>query len=102
MTRTCLSHRRSHEVRSFWFRGREHLLGIGRDDAGQVLEVFVDSSKPSNDAADDARDIAVLASLALQHGTPLSALHGAVTRLANGEPAGPAGAVLDLLTEPQP
>lgn len=99
MTRATLPNRRDHEVRSFSFRGREHLLGIGRDAAGQVMEVFIDSAKPSNDAADDARDIAVLASLALQHGTPIEALHGAVTRLANGEPAGLAGAVLDLLAE---
>ena len=47
---------------------------------GRLAEIFIDASKPSNDAADDARDAAVAMSIALQHGTPLEAIRAALTR----------------------
>ena len=47
-----------------------------------------------------ARDSAVLASLALQHGVKLEALRRAVLRDPHGEASGPIGRLLDLVSEP--
>jgi ribonucleoside-diphosphate reductase alpha chain len=44
-----------------------------------------------------ARDSAVLLSLALQHGTPLSTIAHALTRNADGSPSGPIGTLVDLI-----
>ncbi|MGJ0507407.1 MAG: hypothetical protein ACR652_09775 [Methylocystis sp.] len=99
MTRQHLPNRRRHEIYNFTFRGRPYIAGVGRFPDGRVAELFIDSEKASTDAADDARDAAVAVSLALQHGTPLEAIRGAVTRDAAGRPAGIIGAVLDLLME---
>lgn len=46
-----------------------------------------------------ARDSAVLLSLALQHGTPISTMQKAITRNADGTPAGPVGALLDIIAQ---
>src|SRR5262249_38879472 len=53
--------------------------------------------KNSSSADVIARDGAMIASLALQHGCPLEALTGAVLRDPNGEAASPIGAALDLI-----
>lgn len=97
MERNRLANRRSHEVIAFTFRGRSYVAGIGRFDDGSIAELFIDAEKQSTNAADDARDAAVTASLALQSGCPLDAIRAAVTRDTSGCPAGIIGAVLDLI-----
>ncbi|CAJ0876685.1 hypothetical protein AMST5_02808 [freshwater sediment metagenome] len=99
MERKRLSNRRAHEVIAFQFRGRSYVAGVGRFDDGSIAELFIDAEKQSTDAADDARDAAVTASLALQFGCPMDAIRAAVTRDAAGNPAGIIGAVLDLIEE---
>ncbi len=97
MERKRLSNRRPHEVIAFTFRGRSYTAGVGRFPDGRLAELFIDAEKQSTDAADDARDAAVTASLALQFGCPVDAIRAAVTRDASGCPAGIIGAVLDLI-----
>lgn len=60
-------------------------------------EVFLDLGKPGSDAQAAARDAAVVASIALQHGAPLETIRRALTRLDDGRAAGPLGALLDFL-----
>jgi len=67
-----------------------------------LAEIFIDAAKASNDLADAARDAAVVLSIALQYGTPAEAIRAAVTREADGSPAGIVGAVLDLILEASP
>jgi ribonucleoside-diphosphate reductase alpha chain len=64
---------------------------------GQLAEVFIHTAKAGSDAADIARDAAVVASLALQHGVSAATLRKALTRGSDGKAAGPIGALLDLL-----
>jgi hypothetical protein len=97
--RHALRNRREHELLDLEFRGRAYVVGVGRFDDGRLAEVFIDACKQSTDAADDARDGALVLSLALQHGTPVDTIRRAVTRSAAGAPAGVIGAVVDLLTE---
>jgi len=62
------------------------LVSIGRHDDGRIGEVFIDYPDRSGELKKSARtkalghDIAILISLALQHGTPLEELRHAVSR----------------------
>ncbi len=46
-----------------------------------------------------ARDSAITASIALQHGVPIESLRHALMRDSRGKPSGPLGVVLDLLAQ---
>lgn len=60
-------------------------------------EVFLQAATPSGtDVEAMARDAAVLASKALQHGASIEELRAALTRLENNAPAGPVAALFDL------
>lgn len=96
--RRRLANRRPHEIREIEFRGRRYVVGVGRFEGGGLAEIFIDASKQSSDAADDARDTAIAVSLAMQHGTPPEAIRGALIRGPNGEPSSILAATLDLLT----
>jgi len=99
MSRIRLPNRRPAERIGFTFRGLAYSVGFSRLPDGSLGEVFIDCSKGSSALADDARDAAVTLSIALQCGTPAQAIREAVTREADGAPAGIVGAVLDLLQE---
>jgi hypothetical protein len=90
--------RREHEAIAFTFRGHEYTAGVGRFVDGALAELFLDCAKVSTPLAADARDAAVCLSLALQYGVPVVAIREAVSREADGSPAGIIGATLDLLT----
>ena len=60
-------------------------------------EVFVSGSKSGSDAEANARDAAVILSIALQYGVPLETIKHALTREADGSPSTIIGAVVDRL-----
>jgi hypothetical protein len=66
---------------------------------GGPQEAFIhtDNKRSSSAVESILRDAAILISLALQHGTPLTVLKEAVTRDDHGNPATPIGAVLDSI-----
>ena len=97
MNRRRLPNRRAGETIGFEFRGAAYTATFSRFPDGRLAELFIDAAKPSNDAADDARDAAVAMSIALQHGTPLEAIRAALTRDGAGRPAGVLGAALDAI-----
>ncbi|WP_331326476.1 hypothetical protein [Methylobacterium fujisawaense] len=108
MSRAQLTNRRSHEAFDFVFSrgpnrpGYTYTCGYGVDVDGRISEIFLDSHKLASDLTDDARDMAVLLSIALQHGVPLAQIRHAVTRIEDGEPVGLAGRVLDELAKREP
>jgi hypothetical protein len=97
--RRVLPNKRPLERFELAFRGRDYAISVGRYDDGALAEVFIDASKASTDAADDARAAALVLSLALQHGCPAETVRRAATRDASGRPADIVGAVLDMLAE---
>lgn len=99
MNRRRLPNRRAGETIGFEFRGAAYSATVSYFSDGRLAELFIDASKPSNDAADDARDAAVAMSIALQHGTPLEAIRAALTRDGVGRPAGILGAALGAIAE---
>lgn len=64
---------------------------------GYITEVFLSGGKPGSEVEAAARDCAVIASLAIQHGAPLETIRKALTRLDDGSAAGPLGALLDII-----
>ncbi len=95
--RRRLPNRRAAELFDLSFKGGRYTIGASRFPDGSIAEIFIHSAKAACDLADAARDAAVALSIALQHGTPAAAIRAAVTREADGSPAGIVGAVLDLL-----
>jgi len=72
---------------------------IGYYDDGRPGEVFVDGAKAGSDAEVNAKDAAVVISIALQYGVPVDILRHSVSRDASGTPQGVVGMVLDKLGE---
>ena len=95
--RARLPNRRAAETFALECGGLKYTATIGRFADDSVAEIFLTNSK-SNSASDaNARDSAIVASLALQYGTPLDVIRGALLRDARGQPSTPLGVALDLI-----
>lgn len=95
--RQLLLDRRGHEVFDFDHDGLRFTAGIGRFDDGRLAEIFISSSKAGSQADCNVRDASVVASIALQYGTPLDVLRKALMRDAHGNPSGALAAALDMI-----
>jgi hypothetical protein len=100
MSRRTLPNRRAGSLQTIIFNGRSYAIGISRYADGAPAEVFIDQDKAScDDMGAVARDSAVALSIALQFGTPIDVIRGAVTRNPDGSAASLIGAVVDMLAE---
>jgi hypothetical protein len=97
--RERLQNRRACETFAFECHGLSYVASIGRFDDGRLAEIFLTNHKAGSQADANARDSAVVASLALQHGVPLDVIRRALLRDARGNAETPLGAALDLLAE---
>jgi hypothetical protein len=95
--RRRLANRREHELVDFEHGGFRFTVGIGRFDDGGLAEVFLNCSKGGTPVDVNARDAAIVASLALQHGATPAELRRALTRNGNGSAGGPLAHALDLI-----
>lgn len=96
--REALPHRRYSEVLEHTtHRGILYTITVGYYDDGRPAEVFVDAGKAGSDAQINARDAAILMSLLLQYGCPVSHIRQAISREEDGTAQGPIGAILDIL-----
>ncbi len=95
--RERLPGRRGHEVLEFEHAGLRCRAGVGRYADQRVGEVFLNLAKDGSAADVNARDSAIAASLALQHGCDVQVLRRALTRNPDGSAAGLLGCLLDLL-----
>lgn len=80
--------------------GLKYHITVGYYDDGGIGEVFINFPKSGAQAEAIARDGAVLLSLALQHGVPLTVMKSAITRDDQGAPSSIVGAVVDKLADP--
>ena len=72
---------------------------IGRFPDGRIGEIFLNNHK-SNSAADtNARDSAIVCSIALQYGADPEAIRRALCRDSQGRASGPLGAALDRIAD---
>jgi hypothetical protein len=95
--RRRLPNRRFNETFSIEASGLPFTVTVARFDDGTLAEVFISNHKAGSHADIAARDSAVVASLALQHGVPVDVLRLALIRDARGVASGPLGAALDLI-----
>jgi ribonucleoside-diphosphate reductase alpha chain len=96
--RECLPNRRANSTFDFEVGGLRYTATVSRfPDGRRIAELFIQNTKPGSQSDSYARDAAVAASLALQHGCPLEVLKRAVLRDPQGRASTPLGAALDLL-----
>jgi hypothetical protein len=95
--RRRLPNRREHEVLDFEHGGFRYIGGIGRFQDGRLAEVFLNVAKSGTAIENHARDAAIVASVALQYGTPVDVIRHALTRNGDGSASGALGTLLDLL-----
>jgi hypothetical protein len=95
MIRRRLPNRRAHESRDIEFDGRRFSLGVGLDNTGAPVEVFVSAPRAGSGYAALARDAGILLSLALQSGADLATIRRALTREADGSAASLLAAIAD-------
>jgi hypothetical protein len=99
MERRALPQRRRSEtfkIRHGDQRAAYHVT-LGYYDSGELGEVFISTNQVGTAMDAMARDLAVLMSLALQHGCALATMRDALTRESDGSPSTIAGAVTDRL-----
>jgi ribonucleoside-diphosphate reductase alpha chain len=99
--RARLPNRRVAESFELEVAGLHYTATIGRFPDGAIGEVFLQNHKPGSQSDSNARDAAVAASLALQHGCPLQVLQKALLRDSQGRPSTPLGAAIDIIAERQ-
>ncbi len=92
-----LPNRRLAETFAFEVAGLRYTCTVGRYSDGRIGELFLNNHK-SNSASDaNARDSAIVASLALQHGVSLETIRRALLRDSHERPSTPLGAALDII-----
>lgn len=106
--RATLPQRRASETLDMGFRDTETgalkakvTVTLGYYDDGRVGEVFLNGPRLGSELEAAARDIAVLASLALQYGVTPTVMRRALTEDAQGRPLGLAGQLAELLVKEQ-
>jgi hypothetical protein len=92
-----LPNRRASEQIAFACGGFKFIATVSHFLDGRLAEIFLTNGKCGSDSDVSARDVAVVASIALQHGVSVEVLRKALMRDSQGRPSGPLGAVLDLL-----
>jgi len=97
--RERLPDRRASESFNFEVNGFHYVATVSRFDDGRPAEIFLGNGKCGSTTDTAARDSAVVASIALQHGVPLETMRRDLLRDGQGRPSGPLGAALDLLAE---
>jgi hypothetical protein len=66
-------------------------------DTDRLAEIFLGNGRAGSDIDAAAKDSAVVASIALQHGVPIDVIRKALLRDSHGWPSSPLGVVLDLV-----
>ena len=95
--RARLPNRRLAETFELECAGLRYICTVGRFDDGSVGEIFLQNHKPGSHSDFNARDAAIVASLALQHGIALVTIQRALLRDAQGRASTPLGVAIDLI-----
>ena len=97
MSRCRLPDRRLAESFEFEHGTVSYVATVGRYADGRLGEIFLSCTKAGSALDSAARDAAIIASLALQHGADPEALRHALGRNSNGAPLTSLAAALDLI-----
>jgi hypothetical protein len=102
MSRERLQNRRASTTFEFQHAGLAYTCSYSCFGDGRPGEVFLQNHKGGSGADVAARESAIAASLALQHGCSIQVLQRALLRNPNGEVAGALGRAIDLIVEGGP
>jgi hypothetical protein len=97
MTRELLDNRRLAETFNLTSGGLAYTASIGRFADGRIAEIFLTNHKAGSAADTNAKDAAVVCSIALQFGVPLETIRHALMRDGHGRAGGPLGETLDRI-----
>jgi hypothetical protein len=100
--RTRLPNRRASEQITFICNGLKYVATVSFFPDGRLAEIFLGNAKAGSHSDSAAKDSAVVASIALQHGVPLDTIRKALLRDSRGVAASPLGAALDVIAEEPP
>ena len=97
--RVRLPNRRACENFEFECQGIRYTASVGRFPDGRVAELFINNGKAGSSSETNARDAAIVLSIALQHGVAIEDIRQSVSRDPRGQATSPIGTVLDLIEE---
>jgi hypothetical protein len=100
--RQRLPNRRHCQTFSFECHGLKYVATISLFPDGRLGEIFISNHKSGSHADAAAKDSAVIASIALQHGVPLETIRKALLRDSRGQPSSPLGVALDIIAGAAP
>jgi hypothetical protein len=96
-TRERLPDRRANQSFTFELNGLRFTATVSCFDDGRLGELFLNNHKFGNQSDTNARDAAILLSLALQHGAEIETIRRALCRDSQGRALGPIAAALDII-----
>jgi hypothetical protein len=99
--RLRLPNRRPSETFNLQCNGLYYVATISRFADGTLAEIFLGNGKCGSQADANARDSAVVCSIALQHQVPFEAIRKALLRDGRGVASTPLGVALDLIAGAQ-
>lgn len=97
VSRRRLPNRRSCETFQIEANAMAFTVSFSRFEDGSLAEIFLSNHKTGSHADTAARDSAVVASIALQHGVDIETLRRSLLRDSQGNASGPLGAALDAI-----
>lgn len=101
--RTRVSNRRHHEVIAIEHEGQRYKIGLGREfqngSLGPIVEVFVNAQHVNSAMDVIAGDGAILMSLLIQYGHPVSEIAKSMKKNPDGSPSSPLGRAAALMSE---
>ena len=96
--RTRLPNRRASTTFAFECGPHRYVATISHfPGTDRLAEVFLGNGRAGSDIDAAAKDPAVVASIALQHGVPVDVIRKALLRDAQGQASSPLGAALDII-----
>ena len=95
--RRRLPNRRLAESFELEVAGLRYTCTVGRYPNGRVGEIFLSNHKFNSAADTNARDSAIVVSIAIQFGADIETIRKALCRDSHGRASGPLGAALDLI-----
>jgi hypothetical protein len=94
-----LPNRRAAESFALEVSGLNYVCTVGRYADGKIGEVFLSNHKTNSAADVNARDAAIVTSIALQFGADIETIRRALCRDSQGRASGPLGQALDQIME---
>jgi hypothetical protein len=95
--RQHLPDRRASHTFEFEVDGLRYTATVSRFADGRIAEIFLSNHRVNSAADTNARDSAIVCSIALQFGADLEVIRRALCRDSRGRPSGPLGAALDAI-----